>query len=134
MKNSTLMISVVFAFLCLLTPALSQTVPFRVTAPFDFTVGNQKLPAGEYRITVVNDSSLRVVSMDGSKMANAVTTHISGGSNQDPTSRLVFHRYDDRRFLSQVCLGEVRHELFISGLESEYARIAKQESVTVAAK
>ena len=134
MKSSKLMIAVVFASLFLLAPAFAQTVPIRVTVPFDFTVGDQRLPAGEYRVAILNDSALRVLRMDGSSVASVVTTYINGGPNQDPTPKLVFHRYGDRRFLSQVWTGEAGRELFASASELEYARTTKQESVTVAAK
>jgi hypothetical protein len=134
MKSSELMISIIFASLFLLTPAFAQTVPIRVTVPFDFTVGDQRLPAGEYRVAIVSDSALRVLRMDESTVAHVVTTFISGGPNLDPTPKLIFHRYGDRRFLFQVWTGEVGRELFASASESEYARTTKQESVTVAAK
>lgn len=136
MKSSNLIIAVVFASLSLIVPAFAQTVPVRVAVPFDFIVGDQRLPAGEYRVSILNDSALQLLRTDGSTVANVVTTYVSGRPNQDSTPRLVFHRYGDRRFLSQVWTGEVNmgHELLTSASELEYARMTKQESMTVAAK
>lgn len=71
--------------------------------PFAFNVGNTKLPAGKYSITVLNPSSdrkiLQIRSTKGSS-ATVQTTAESGNISDD--AKLVFHRYGDRYFFAQV--------------------------------
>ncbi len=132
MKNSKVL-AIVGLFI-LLTPAIAQTGAARVNVPFDFTVANQKLAAGDYTVAI-NGSTLQMTGLDGKGVAHAMTVYIGGGPNEDLTPRLIFHRYGDRRFLAEVWLGQINkgHQLFASASEVEYARNTKQESVTVAA-
>ncbi len=132
MKNSRVL--AIFTLFVLLVPAVAQVGSARMNVPFDFTVGNQKLAAGDYTVAV-NGSTLQVTAVDGSGAVHAITSYVGGGPNQDLTPRLIFHRYGNRRFLSQVWLGEINmgRELFASAAELEYARNTKQETVTVAA-
>ncbi|MBZ5596170.1 MAG: hypothetical protein LAP39_28325 [Acidobacteriia bacterium] len=70
--------------------------------PFDFVVRNQKMAAGEYTISI---DSLRTVILvrgeaDNSAVFTLTTAAESGKINVDP--KLVFRRYGDRFFLSQV--------------------------------
>ena len=71
--------------------------------PFAFNVGNTKLPAGKYSITVLNPSSdrkiLQIRSTKGSS-ATVQTTAESGNISDD--AKLVFHRYGDRYFFARV--------------------------------
>ncbi len=92
------------------------------------------MPAGVYRVAILYDVELQVVRMDGSSVANILTTHISGGPNPDPTPSLVFHRYGDHHYLAEVWTGstEVGHQLSTTASELEYARSAQVESAVVA--
>lgn len=132
-KSAKLLIAFVFAALMLLAPAVAQTVPFRVNVPFNFTVGDQRMPAGVYRVAILHDVVLQVVRMDGSSVVKVLTTHISGGPNQDPTPSLVFHRYGDHLYLAEVWTGstEVGHQLSTTASELEYVRAAQVESAVV---
>ncbi len=134
MKSAKLLIASVFAALMLLAPAVAQTVPFRVNVPFDFVVGDQRMPAGVYRVAIVYDAELQVVRTDRSSVANVLTTHISGDPNRHPSASLLFHRYGDRHYLAEVWTGntEVGHQLFTSAAELEYARAVQAESTVVA--
>ena len=78
MKNAKLLIAFAYTALMLLAPAVAQTVPFQVNVPFDFIVGDQKMPAGFYRVAILYDVELQVVRIDGSSVANVLTTHVSG--------------------------------------------------------
>ena len=133
MKNSRLMISVAFTLFVLLTPALAQTGAVRVTVPFDFTVGKQTLAAGDYRVTINGPAMLRVARINSPDVTGVMTDSIRGVENVSP--RLIFHRYGDRYFLSEVWVGELNlgHQLFASGAELELARAAKQDQTTVLA-
>jgi hypothetical protein len=135
MKNAKLLIAFAYTALMLLAPAVAQTVPFRVNVPFDFIVGDQKMPAGFYRVAILYDVELQVVRIDGSSVANVLTTHVSGGPTQHPSPSLLFHRHGDRHYLAEVWTGstEVGHLLSTSAAELEYARTAKAETTAVMA-
>ena len=89
------------------TSAKAQSLESRLTAniPFDFTVSNKKLPAGEYwigRATQKNgDAVVRISSVDGhaniSRLTNPVLT-----SSPKRQAMLIFHRYGDEYFLFQI--------------------------------
>jgi hypothetical protein len=74
----------------------------KVDVPFAFAAEGQTLPAGEYLVlTVTPERSIRIVSSDG-KHSAVVTTLPNYASSPSENSRLVFHRYGDEYFLTQV--------------------------------
>lgn len=80
----------------------------RANIPFDFVVGDKKLPAGEYLIGRAQqgsgDNLLLISSVAGHQSAFRFTTPLTA---LDPKNKgaLVFHRYGDQYFLSQVWNG-----------------------------
>ena len=87
--------------------AQGQSLANRITAniPFDFSVGEKKLPAGTYSISRVNqnigDAVLSVVDDDG----HAKTIRLSSATQRlhaNSKATMVFHRYGDQYFLFQV--------------------------------
>lgn len=87
--------------------AQGQTLASRVTAhiPFDFSIGDKKLPSGKYSVGRVRQNSDDVVIsvQDQGGRSKAIRTSIPV-VRRDITSkaRLVFHRYGDQYFLYQV--------------------------------
>jgi hypothetical protein len=82
--------------------------PVRVKIPFDFNVGDQKLPAGEYtfgRLSASSDG--RVMSVRGVDASAHVFQPIFQASVLTPKdeSTLVFHKYGDQYFLEQIWTG-----------------------------
>ena len=134
MKSSRLMISVAFALFVLVASAVAQTGAVRVTVPFNFTVGRQTLPAGDYKVSI-SGSLLEVARTDGPGTANVMTNKTGGGANENVSPRLVFHCYGTHRFLSVAWIGETNqgHELYASSAELEYARTTKQDQKIVLA-
>jgi hypothetical protein len=76
----------------------------RFHATFAFNVGNTLLPAGEYRVSIVNPSSnrsiLRFSSADGNSATMTQTIDVEGWAS--PQAKLSFRQYGDRYFLAQV--------------------------------
>lgn len=74
------------------------------TIPFEFNVGETRMPAGKYTITVANPTSdrkiLQVRSLDGRSSAMIVTTNVV--RNVAEKTKLVFQRYGDRYFFAQA--------------------------------
>ena len=126
---------VLFAAACLfpVSGVLAQTAA-KAEIPFDFICQQKTLPHGSYRITVLNENAIAVVSNDGrfheiSLVESTDTGHGKGG-------KLVFHRYGDQYFLSQVQApaGGVDMQLPTSKSEKQAARLNEaklQESGTV---
>jgi hypothetical protein len=84
----------------------AQTTPsqqlMKVNVPFSFGVENQSLPAGEYLVlTVTPERSIRIASVDGKHSAIVNTLPNYAGSPSE-NSRLVFHKYGNEYFLTQV--------------------------------
>ena len=74
----------------------------KVNVPFAFSVEDHSLPAGEYLVlTVTPERSIRITSTDG-KHSAIVNTPPNYAKAPSANSRLVFHRYGDEYFLTQV--------------------------------
>jgi hypothetical protein len=100
----------------------------RAKIPFDFIVGDKKLPAGEYTFgpaSAAIDSGLELVrSVDASTSALRLTHNVSVSTAKDKGA-VVFHKYGDQYFLSQVWLsGETSGSEFA---ESSSERAIKRQ-------
>jgi hypothetical protein len=74
----------------------------KVNIPFAFAVEDSSLPDGEYLVfTVTSERSILIVSTD-CKHSAIVNTLPNYASSPSENSRLVFHRYGDEYFLTQV--------------------------------
>lgn len=75
----------------------------KVRIPFDYAVGNKNLPAGKYHVQKTAEGIFTVRSEDGkqSMFANIVCDI---QSRKNTTAKLIFHRYGNEYFLSQIWL------------------------------
>ncbi len=98
--------------------------------PFPFTVANQSLPPGRYTITPVNQTLLRI--FDSHNQGTVILAHSTDAMAAEATGRMVFHRYGDAYFLSEVWdpTSGTGHQLFESRAETELTR--KQTAVEIA--
>jgi len=105
MKSLRSPITICLLFTAAAITLFSQTTSQRlmtVNIPFAFSVENHSLPEGEYTIfTVTPERSIRIVSSDG-KHSAIVNTLPNYANSPSENSRLVFHRYGDEYFLTQV--------------------------------
>jgi hypothetical protein len=131
--------AIVLATVAGLSTAYAQTAAPQlvVNIPFDFSVGEKTLPAGEYTVKCVNsDSSMKVLqfrSRDGHNSAMIRTSSING-SVQD-NARLVFYRDRDQYFFAQAWMpADVGMQAPESG-EAKLRRLAhdKRANTTVVA-
>ena len=104
MRKSLLRITslVALAFVAATQVARAQE-PLLVTIPFSFTAGDKALPAGEYRVEKAANGSLSLMihRTDGSD--GAFVTPLPVSKNEPSTqSKLIFHRYGNQYFLSQI--------------------------------
>ena len=108
----------------------------KATVPFPFTVGKTEVPAGTYTIDSISHSAIAIRGM-----ANGVLTLVSlGPESNDGTPKLVFNKYGDKYFLSQVSTGSgsAVMQLPTSKLEKELriasARRAQEQRMIAASK
>jgi len=102
-----------------------------VNIPFDFVAGNQTLPAGEYSVQASGPERTLILIDRKDPAASAIINSNAVVTNETQAqSKLVFNRYSDRYFLSQVwTAGNSRgRQLLKSGREKEMAQAAKIEA------
>ncbi len=99
--------------------------------PFAFTAGNATLPAGEYRVQKLDgNSAVLLIRCSDASAAAMVITNGARANEPQSQSKLVFKRYDNRYFLSQVwTAGSISgRELPRSSQEKELALSARVET------
>ncbi len=106
MKSARTLITICLLFTAATLFAQSESQRLmKITVPFAFAVENNSLPAGEYLVlTVTPERSIRIVSTDG-KHSAIVNTLPNYAKSPSESSRLVFHKYGDEYFLTQVWTG-----------------------------
>ncbi len=68
--------------------------------PFPFVVANRTLPPGRYIVTPLGETNLRIHVAQNQGVI--VQTHSVQGNASEGVTRVVFHRYGDTYFLSEV--------------------------------
>lgn len=76
--------------------------PLRATVPFDFTVGSKSFAAGEYSLRQIAHMVLQIRSADGGHANFMIGTQPGEPTRIPGAAKLVFNRYGDRYFLSEV--------------------------------
>ncbi|HEX2715327.1 MAG TPA: hypothetical protein VHM88_24370 [Candidatus Acidoferrales bacterium] len=109
-----------------------------VNIPFEFVVGDRTLPAGDYDIqrpATGRPEVLLIHRTDGSASAIVLTMPVEANDWQ-PESKLLFNRYGDRYFLSQIWTAGERfgRELYKSRAEKELASMETKREVTLVAR
>ena len=116
--------------------AQSLSNGMRANIPFEFSVGDSKLPAGEYSIRRAQPSSgdtVLVISNVNHPDSVLPLTNSAQSLNAKDVNTLVFHRYGDQYFLFQVwpAGGTYGRELVKSHREREAQRKTNYEVVQV---
>ena len=103
MKSARTLITICLLFTAATIFAQVENRPLmKATIPFSFTVYNQTLPAGVYFVvTVTPERSIRLASADG-KHSAVVNDLPNYTSEPSLNSRLVFNKYGNEYFLTQV--------------------------------
>ena len=128
------------------------SIPIRAKIPFDFSVGDKKLEAGEYafsRLSGSSDNRMMVVSGVDSTAHLFQPTFGSQVLTAKNQSSLVFHKYGDQYFLEQIwSIGElegtqvsesssertIRHQLAQTQQSNIPGRAMKVETVDIVAR
>jgi len=113
----------------------AENVPFiRVSIPFDFTVGNQTLPAGDYTISDSDVHPQTFIWLQSSDGKHVAVVHIQQAFALDPSARtqLIFQHSGSEYFLSQIwTLGSTSgREVQLSNRAKEVAKNGSSSDVT----
>ena len=106
MKHQTFKLTAIFAiFLGLAVAGVRAQAPSKVEVniPFEFSAGTKTLQAGVYSIKRMSGNYLTLRSVDG-KSAVILNAPLNLTSLDDKGERLVFNKYGDEYFLSQIWL------------------------------
>ena len=113
----------------------AQSIMLKADIPFDFVVGEKRLPSGEYHVKSLNQVT-QIQSKDAHSTAIVLTIGMQAAKISD-VGKLVFHRYGDQYFLSKIwaASSDLGRELPKSRLEREVAqRLSESGAIVVAAK
>jgi hypothetical protein len=132
LKNFT-MFSLLLMLTAVSVPAQSERS--KITIPFSFIVGQKTLPAGEYTVEPNRrnfDKVWLIQSREADASALFTTMPVRANQTQEET-KLVFHKYGDQYFLSQIWTpgGSTGRELLMPRLERELAKNAKIARQTI---
>lgn len=128
MKNQKLSIVATITIIVSLSIVGIAGLVGRVQAdiPFDFMVGGKEFKAGEYsveRLRLNNSNGALIIrSADNDEAANFIVTNVTDKTSQGP--RLVFRRYGNHYFLTQI----------FDGLSNQGAELTKSKAEREAAK
>ena len=108
MKKNSLSIFLMSAVLVILSVSYASAQSANeqtANIPFAFNVGDKTFPAGEYTVRRVNPQSdrtaLAIRSADASASKIVLTTPVQSSKVRE-SAKLVFNRYGDQYYLSQV--------------------------------
>jgi len=89
--------------------------------PFAFTVANHTLPPGRYTVTRMGERTLRV--FNSHNQGTLVLSTAVEGRAPENTGKIIFHRYGDAYFLSEVWVPAkgIGRKVFQSRSEKELA-------------
>jgi hypothetical protein len=132
MKTRALVMAGTMALVMFATTRVAEAQnQMTVNVPFDFAAGNTQLHAGEYTVKVSAPThSMILVSREDSTASAFINTNAAVSSTPQAESKLIFNRYGNRYFLSQVwSAGNSQgRQLVKSAREKEIALTAKMET------
>ncbi|PWT87718.1 MAG: hypothetical protein C5B55_14330 [Blastocatellia bacterium] len=101
---SLLLSSCVLALIAATTFAQLPGEPVRANIPFDFNINGKTLPAGEYEIARISDEAdgLKITSVDHRGEHALFFTEPVQRMTTSRRGELIFHRYGEAYFLSEV--------------------------------
>ncbi len=129
MKNRIVLSVLAASLLVVLSAALAHagsTARMNATIPFAFTVGSVSFPSGDYTISETSMAGILLIQNRRENIANYVSTFAGRSSGQYGGWRIMFNRYGDQYFLSQVSYGIEgdSRKLSLSQLEKDFIGVA----------
>ena len=127
MKRIT--VTALFTLAALVTAggAMAQGRAVRATVPFDFTIGDKLLPAGNYELTQPSTGIIEVQNRDKHVTILATTMYDSHDSRS--AGKLVFNRYGDQYFLNEVLCEQAAINVTLPRSKAEKRALTQEASV-----
>jgi hypothetical protein len=121
---------VVFIFTALTVFAASAQDRVEANIPFEFRVGQSLLPAGKYTVGTLGPSGTVMIRSVDARAAAIVITNAAQTNQRPTTGKLVFRKYGETHFLSQVWRPgyDQGRELVPTKAEREMAEAAQRTS------
>jgi hypothetical protein len=122
-------------FAGLMVPAThAQSIMLKADIPFDFVVGDKRLPSGEYYVKSLNQTETQIQSKDARSTAIVMTTGMQAAKISD-AGKLVFNRYGEQYFLSKIwaASSDSGRQVVKSRVEREVAQRFSNDGTTVIA-
>ncbi len=138
MKNKISLIVTILSFVTLLIalpPLLQASIHTEATAniPFDFYLKDKLMPAGDYSVAR-DDSGLGIIFVRNVDKPIGIYSLFTSEPSKQPmtTGKLVFHKYGDQYFLSEVWNPLLNARLVppTSGLEKKARKAAEEIHVS----
>jgi len=122
MTTKTLWMVVAIAALMSVSAIADETNAIKANVPFDFMVGNQSVPAGEYIFAQNGSWNMIQISSWDTRTVLRVLRHPAGNNMTSSPYALVFNKYGNRYFLKQVWAGNG-----VMGVQFPTSRAEKEE-------
>jgi hypothetical protein len=100
MKRTSAIALLTFVTLAVATKLVAQEPAVKANIPFNFTVGDKSMPAGEYTISSPDRHLIEIKSTGGQNIELVVATQSFHESSAG--SQLVFDKYGDYYFLHRI--------------------------------
>ena len=109
--------------------ALAQDHQVKATVPFNFTVNGSWLPAGNYTIGSGSIGTNVLSIADREKKVHILAMGLTDSNYRGNSSKLVFHKYGDQYFLSEICYANSSTKVdFPTSKAEKRARTQAQEA------
>lgn len=135
---------VFFAATTLITAgsATAQDASVKATVPFNFTVGELAMPSGTYTIKASSIAPRLLMLRNWDAQVNVMSLGETTDSNPRYVDVLVFHKYGDQYFLSDIYSGGAGPNIHYpttqaekrAKAQAEEARLAMDNSILIALK
>jgi hypothetical protein len=106
--------------------ASAQQRSVKADVPFDFTVGNKLVPAGTYTISAVWDGVIEIQNWDAHV---ALLSRTDPDNKQSKPAKLVFTKYGDQYFLSEILCASVDMNMSVPASRAEKRAHDQQASL-----
>ncbi len=97
----------------------AQDHQVKATVPFNFTVNGTSVPSGKYTIGSESTNPNILNLRDRDKGVNILAMGLPDTRDTDKTGTLIFHRYGDQYFLSEIRCGSASLDVHFAPTKEE---------------
>jgi hypothetical protein len=125
MKRITAITLFAIASFVMAGKSFAQEHEIQATVPFDFAVGNKVLPSGTY--TIRSESTNVIVVRNRDTSVGTLSLALTDGKECKNGGKLIFNKYGDQYFLSEILSSSTAMSLMIPRSKLEQ-RVRLQEA------